>query len=264
MHLDLWTQWLISLVRLSNITSFKAKLWAERTFNALQRWEDHRRCIAASNNLHITLSSEPLSMWFIDECSFNVGRKQCFGDLNGLSDYIDCKQFISSCLLSLIAALLEKTVLKKCKLKQIFLAVWAFEAAPLQTLDLLLQGCLSCSFHSEYYDEIICENENSVCMGVSSGGILGNTLRSNYIVCNMLIGHSHSFTVCCLTSKFKVVTHESCCLDPMELRPPLLWLFSCFTFQIQWWLPHEGLIKSAPEKGDGSQRWGTHAVWRTS
>lgn len=32
----------------------------------------------------------------------------------------------------------------------------------------------------------------SVCLGVSSGDILGNTLRSNYIVCNMLIGHLHS------------------------------------------------------------------------
>lgn len=33
---------------------------------------------------------------------------------------------------------------------------------------------------------------SAACQGVSPGDILGNTLRSNYIVCNMLIGHSHS------------------------------------------------------------------------
>lgn len=33
---------------------------------------------------------------------------------------------------------------------------------------------------------------SAACQGVSLGDILGNTRRSNYIVCNMLIGHSHS------------------------------------------------------------------------
>lgn len=33
---------------------------------------------------------------------------------------------------------------------------------------------------------------SAACQGVSPGDILGNTRRSNYIVCNMLIGHSHS------------------------------------------------------------------------
>lgn len=33
---------------------------------------------------------------------------------------------------------------------------------------------------------------SAACQGVSPGDIPGNTRRSNYIVCNMLIGHSHS------------------------------------------------------------------------
>lgn len=48
-----------------------------------------------------------------------------------------------------------------------------------------------------------------MCKGISLGDILGNTLRSNYIVCNMLIGHLHSFGACSPTLEFKVMTHET-------------------------------------------------------
>lgn len=54
-------------------------------------------------------------------------------------------------------------------------------------------------------------------MGVSLGDILGNTLRSNYILCNMLIGHLHSFRARSLTSKFKVMTHENWHLESWEI-----------------------------------------------
>lgn len=43
-----------------------------------------------------------------------------------------------------------------------------------------------------------------MCKGVSLGDILGNTLRSNYIVCNMLIGHLHSFGACSPALEFKI------------------------------------------------------------
>lgn len=46
----------------------------------------------------------------------------------------------------------------------------------------------------------------AACKGVSLGDILGNTLRSNYIVCNMLIGHLHSSGTGSPTLDFKVMT----------------------------------------------------------
>ncbi len=89
-------------------------------------------------------------------------------------------------------------------------------AQPQSVKSVCCSGAASPVHCSEYCDEITPETESSVCMGVSSGGILGNTLRSNYIVCNMLIGHLHSFGACSLTSKFKVMTHESWHLDSWE------------------------------------------------